>query len=81
MPTKDMVLPDIWIIFFYIKKVQGGNDQEKAQSERNPHSKYRILRWELTKLTIKVCFVVCDNVFSQIFYNCSNVEEIFSWHN
>ena len=29
----------------------------------------------------KVCFVVCDNGFSQIFYNCSNVEEIFSWHN
>ena len=30
---------------------------------------------------IKVCFVVCDNVFSQIFYNCSNVEEIFYWNN
>ena len=30
---------------------------------------------------IKVCFVVCDNGFSQIFYNCSNVEEIFSRHN
>ena len=29
----------------------------------------------------KVCFVVCDNGFSQIFYNCSYVEEIFSWHN
>ena len=29
----------------------------------------------------KVCFVVCDNGFSQIFYNCSNVEEILSWHN
>ena len=29
----------------------------------------------------KVCFVVCDNGFSQIFYNCSKVEEIFSWHN
>ena len=29
----------------------------------------------------KVCFVVCDNGFSQIVYNCSNVEEIFSWHN
>ena len=27
-----------------------------------------------------VCFVVCDNGFLQIFYNCSNVEEIFSWH-
>ena len=24
-----------------IKKVQVGNDQEKAQSERNSHSKYR----------------------------------------
>ena len=32
-------------------------------------------------LKIKVCFVVCDNVFLQIFYNCSNVEETFSWHN
>ena len=32
-------------------------------------------------LLLKVCFVVCDNGFSQIFYNCSNVEEIFSWHN
>ena len=31
--------------------------------------------------TVKVCFVVSDNGFSQIFYNCSNVEEIFSWHN
>ena len=30
---------------------------------------------------IIVCFVVCDNGFPQIFYNCSNVEEIFSWHN
>ena len=29
----------------------------------------------------KICFVVCDNGFSQIFYNCSNVEEIFSRHN
>ena len=29
----------------------------------------------------KVCFVVCDNGFSQIFYNCSNVEEIFSLYN
>ena len=28
-----------------------------------------------------VCFVVCDNGFLQIFYNSSNVEEIFSWHN
>ena len=35
----------------------------------------------ITKLESKVCFVVCDNGFSQIFYNCSNVEEIFSWHN
>ena len=25
-----------------------------------------------------VCFVVCDNDFSQIFYNCSNIEEIFT---
>ena len=25
-----------------------------------------------------VYFVVCDNDFSQIFYNCSNVEEIFT---
>ena len=25
----------------------------------------------------KVCFVVCDNGFSHIFYNCSNVEEYF----
>ena len=32
-------------------------------------------------IIIEVCFVVCDNGFSQIFYNCSNVEEIFSWHN
>ena len=31
--------------------------------------------------SFKVCFVVSDNGFSQIFYNCSNVEEIFSWHN
>ena len=30
---------------------------------------------------IKVRFAVSDNGFSQIFYNCSNVEEIFSWHN
>ena len=35
----------------------------------------------LNSLLCKVCFVVCDNGFSQIFYNCSNVEEIFSWHN
>ena len=35
----------------------------------------------LSMLKVKVCFVVCDNGFSQIFYNCSNVEEIFSWHN
>ena len=32
-------------------------------------------------LIVNVCFVVCDSGFSQIFYNCSNVEEIFSWHN
>ena len=31
--------------------------------------------------TTNVRFVVCDNGFLQIFYNCSNVEEIFSWHN
>ena len=34
-----------------------------------------------TSYSVNVCFIVCDNVFSQIFYNCSNVEEIFSWHN
>ena len=28
----------------------------------------------------KACFLVSDNVFSQVFYNCLNVDEIFSWH-
>ena len=30
----------------------------------------------------KACFLVSDNVFffSQVFYNCLNVYEIFSWH-
>ena len=32
------------------KKIQVGNDQEKAQSERNSHSKNR--SWKKTKLTI-----------------------------
>ena len=26
-------------------------------------------------------FLVSDNGFSQIFYNCSNEDEIFYWHN
>ena len=29
----------------------------------------------------KVCFLVSDNVFSQIFCNCFYLSEIFSWHN
>ena len=29
----------------------------------------------------KVCFIVSNNGFSQIFCNCLNVDEIFSWHN
>ena len=29
----------------------------------------------------KVCFLPSDNGFSQIFYNCIHLDEIFSWHN
>ena len=54
--------PSVFIIFFFYsyffisgrrrnKKIQVGNDQEKAQSERNSHSKNR--GGEKTKLTIR----------------------------
>ena len=43
---------------------------------KNKKEIYALVNPSLTK----VCFVVCDNDFSQLFYNCSNVEEIFSWH-
>ena len=38
----------------YTKKAQVGKDQEKAQSEKDSHSKKP--RWEITKLTIRYLF-------------------------
>ena len=38
----------------WCKKVQVGNDQEKAQSEKDSHSKKP--RWEKTKLTIRYLY-------------------------
>ena len=38
-------------VLFRQKKVQVGKDQEKAQSEKDSHSKKP--RWEKTKLTIR----------------------------
>ena len=42
-----------------IKKVQVGNDQEKAQSERNSHPKTR--GGEKTKLTIRYLKPICKS--------------------
>ena len=40
------------------EKVQEGNNQEKAQTERNSHSKKP--RWEVTKLTIRYLYSCCE---------------------
>ena len=39
---------------YFDKKVQVGKDQEKAQSEKDSHSKKP--RWEKTKLTIRYLY-------------------------
>ena len=55
---------------------------KKGKAFRFGPKKDKVHIYKLQKcLSIKVCLVVCDNDFSQIFYNCSNVEDIFSWHN
>ena len=41
----------IWLMSYYSKKVQVGKDQEKAQSEKDSHSKNQ--GGEKTKLTIR----------------------------
>ena len=55
-------------------------DQLRSNCEADQHLSVHYMDGTLPLLP-KVCFVVCDNGFSQIFYDCSNVEEIFSWHN
>ena len=37
--TLSYCLQRMYVFIFLAKKVQEGNDQEKAQTERNPHSK------------------------------------------
>ena len=41
----------IWLMSYYSKKVQVGKDQEKAQSEKDSHSKNQ--GGEKNKLTIR----------------------------
>ena len=44
----------LYVFIFLVKKVQVGNDQEKAQSEKDSHSKIR--GWKKIKLTIRYLY-------------------------
>ena len=55
------MLTNDWCITRYYGKVQVSNDQEKAQSERNSHSKYRGGK---TKLAIRYLYLEFPNILS-----------------
>ena len=59
----------IIVLHFYLSKV-------KKQSRSLESKAFKV--HEMLLKSVSQCVIM---VFHRIFYNCSNVEKIFSWHN